>query len=86
MALQLANLDERTRQFMLAELEEDLTHGRLFVSPRLSDPGQADWPDLLRSAIQHGDEEALATSLRELGRLNAFRARSSSIPFPCLFL
>lgn len=70
MALELLHLDERTRQLMLEELEHDITHNRLHISPTLSGQGQRDYPNLLREAIVGGDEESLATKLREHRRLS----------------
>ena len=66
MRLQLANLDDRTRPYMLEELERDLSSDNLYDSPRLSAEGHAQYPMLLRSAIQSGDDGTLADSLRSL--------------------
>jgi hypothetical protein len=48
---------------MLEELELDISEGRLYVSPRLSGTGVADYPALLRSAIESGDDTSLAGEL-----------------------
>jgi hypothetical protein len=69
MALYLENLDERTRQLMLAEMDFDVAHNQLHISPLLSGQGQRDYPNLLREAIQIGTEETLAESLRAHRRL-----------------
>lgn len=64
MALFLENLDARTRQLMLDELEYDITHSQLHISPFLSGQGQQDYSHLIREAIQTGTDETLAESLK----------------------
>lgn len=80
MALQLENLDDRTRRYMLEELERDLASGTLYRSPRLSDRGWTDWPALLRAAIESGNDMTLADSLRVPGRLKVARPRRTGTP------
>ena len=48
---------------MLEELEQDVTTNKLYLSPRLSDAGRRNYEQLLRAAIQKGDEVSLANSL-----------------------
>src|SRR4051812_11592399 len=69
MALALEDLDDRTRRFMVEELDRDLAAGSLYISTRLADEAAAEYPDLLRSAMQSGDDETLASELRRHGRL-----------------
>ncbi len=69
MSLYFENLDERTRQLMLAEVEYDISHNQLHISPFLSGQGQRDYVNLLREAIQHGNDETLAQELREHRRI-----------------
>lgn len=69
MALYFENLDERTRGLMLDEMEYDLTNNQLHISPFLSGQGQRDYAHLLRDAIQNGNDETLAESLRERRRI-----------------
>lgn len=69
MSLYLVNLDERTRHFMLEELEYDLERNQLYIDPFLSGQGVHDYPQLLREAIANGDEITLAADLRERRRL-----------------
>jgi hypothetical protein len=69
MALYFENLDERTRGLMLDEMEHDLTNNQLHISPFLSGQGQRDYAHLLREAIQNGNDETLAQSLRERRRI-----------------
>jgi len=63
MTLYFENLDDRTRQLMLDEMEYDNEHNQLHISPFLSGQGQRDYPNLLREAIQNGNDETLAQSL-----------------------
>ena len=69
MALYLENLDDRTRQLMLEELEYDIAHNQLHISPFLSGQGQRDYAFLLREALQNGTDESLAENLREHRRI-----------------
>jgi hypothetical protein len=75
MALQYPDLDQTTRQYMLDELELDVKEGRLYVSPRLSGKGVTDYPALLKSAIESGDDTSPAGELRKDGRLNTTEQR-----------
>ena len=50
MSLYYVNLDERTRQLMLEEVEYDIAHNQLHISPFLSGQGVRDYPNLLREA------------------------------------
>ena len=69
MALYLSDLDDRTRQFMLDELEADVAQGCLYVSPYLTDVGRGEYEPVLRAALRDGTEEALANELRRPGRM-----------------
>jgi hypothetical protein len=69
MALYLEHLDERTRRLMLEEMEHDIAHNKLHISPVLSGQGQRDYPNLLREAIESGNEETLAKSLQAQRRI-----------------
>src|SRR5512133_2665268 len=69
MALYFENLDERTRQLMLDEMEYDVANNQLHISPFLSGQGQRDYGSLLREAIQSGNDETLAQNLREHRRI-----------------
>src|SRR6266496_498011 len=70
MALYLENLDDRTRQLMLDELEYDTAHNQLHISPFLSGQGQRDYAHLLREAIQSGTDQTLAENLQTHRRIN----------------
>jgi hypothetical protein len=54
---------------MLDEVEYDIAHNQLHISPFLSGQGQRDYVNLLREAIQSGDDETLAESLRTHRRI-----------------
>jgi hypothetical protein len=69
MSLYFENLDERTRGLMLDEMEYDMAHNQLHISPFLSGQGQRDYTNLLREALQSGNDETLAESLREHRRI-----------------
>lgn len=67
--MDLRNLDEQTRAAMLGEVERDVSSGVLYLSPRLSPRGAADYPDLLREAVVSGNVHTLAARLSTDGRL-----------------
>lgn len=69
MALTYYNLDDRTRKLMLEEVEFDIARNQLHISPFLSGQGQRDYVNLLREAIQTGDDETLAESLHAHRRI-----------------
>jgi hypothetical protein len=69
MGLLHENLDERTRQLMLEEVDYDIAHNQLHISPVLSGQGQRDYPNLLREAIQSGSDDTLAQNLGKQRRL-----------------
>jgi hypothetical protein len=69
MALYLINLDERTRELMLEELDYDEERNQLHISPYLSNQGVYDYPALLRRALTEGDPESLAAALSEQRRI-----------------
>src|SRR5215204_3164100 len=69
MALTYHNLDARTRQLMLEEMDYDIAHNQLHISPFLSGQGQRDYVNLLREAMERGNDETLAKSLRAQRRI-----------------
>jgi len=69
MALYFENLDDRTRQLMLDEMEFDIANHQLHISPFLSGQGQRDYENLLRHALQNGNDETLAQNLSEHRRI-----------------
>lgn len=65
MGLDYINLNDKVRQYMLAEFE----HGDLYLSPRLNESGKQKWEGLLKDAIQYHTDVWLE---RELIRRNCF--------------
>jgi hypothetical protein len=68
MGLSYRNLDERTRNLMLSEIERDVTSNKLFLSDNLNPQGEHDYPDLLRNAVKTGTDVTLAADIKS--RLN----------------
>jgi len=77
MGMSFASLDDKTRRFMLDELDHDVTANKLYLSPRLDDAGCRNYEKLLRSAIQSGDEFSLASSVAGFIRAYEQRAKPS---------
>ena len=69
MPLNYLNLDDRTRQFMLEEIDMDVSAQTIYLSSYLSDRGLADWAGLLRTAAQSGTDASLTQELQRFGRL-----------------
>jgi len=68
-ALEFPDLDDRTRQFMLEELDRDIAEQSLYLSPHLTGPGRTEYERALRAAILDGGEETLADALRAPGHM-----------------
>jgi len=66
MVMNLVNLDDKTRKFMLDELEQDIASNRLYISSRLNVVGRRNYEGLLRSAIKNGDDASLSNNLAGL--------------------
>lgn len=77
MGLNYDSLDDQVRAKMLQELENDIAANRLYISPRLTDEGRNTWPDLLRDAIKHHNDDWLAEQLRTLGLIRDFEQRKT---------
>ncbi len=77
MSLYFVNLDDRTRELMLEEVEYDNAHNQLHISPVLSGQGQRDYVNLLREAIQSGNDETLAEHLKQHRRINKTQSRKN---------
>ena len=75
MALAYHDLDDRTRQLMLDELDYDIAHNQLHISPFLSGQGQRDYVNLLREAIQSGTDETFEKSLQAHRRIERTLSR-----------
>jgi hypothetical protein len=67
MGLELADLDNTTRQHMLTELEHDLQTDNLYFGKFLTEAGRERYPSLLREAIENGTDDSLAAALGASG-------------------
>jgi hypothetical protein len=77
LGLYYTNLDAKTREFMLKEIELDCQSGKLYFSPRLNTIGQSSWESLLKEAAQLHDDDWLANELRNRHCMNSHEARST---------
>jgi hypothetical protein len=65
------NLDDKTRQYMLIEVDAAIKESRLNFSKRFNATGIAKYPQLLREALAIGTEESLDVALKQQGCFNA---------------
>ena len=63
MAMNFEELDETTRRYMLQELEAELATGNPYFGKNLSVAGRTAFPELMRAAINRGNEETLGAAL-----------------------
>ena len=63
MGLDYLNLDEITRASMADQVQRDIADGSLYVSARLNPLGIREWPDLLLSAVETGNDDSLAAEV-----------------------
>ncbi len=77
MGIYYKNLDEKTREFMLKELEMDIEQGKIYISPRLNASGQSNWINLLKEAITHHNDDWLAYQLKVKGYMNTHESRKT---------
>lgn len=75
MALNYQNLDDRTRKYMIEEIELAVGDGSIYLSPWLTEKGIADWPEMLRAAAQNGSDATLAAEISRNGRLREMALR-----------
>ncbi|MBC8042438.1 MAG: hypothetical protein IAF08_03245 [Rhizobacter sp.] len=75
MPLTLTNLDVRTRELMLEELNADIASKHLYFSSRLSAVGLKDFPGLLKEAVANHDDAWLAAELNTNERLLSIKPR-----------
>ena len=68
MGLEYKNLYERTRKFMVEEIERDIAKNALFLSDNLNPQGKIDYPNLIRNAAMSGSDVTLAEDIKN--RLN----------------
>jgi hypothetical protein len=75
MGLKFQNLDQKTRGYLLEEIEIDTRRDALYLSPWLTQKGQGDWADHLREAAANGSDDTLGRALRESRLINATAVR-----------
>ncbi|HLE18908.1 MAG TPA: hypothetical protein VI728_11570 [Syntrophales bacterium] len=64
MAWNLTNLDGKTRELMIKEIDKDIADARLYMSSRFNELGRMQYPALLKTAVQSHDEIWLAQQIR----------------------
>lgn len=74
MGLNYLNLDLKTREYMISELEYDLERGKVYLSPRLNETGKENYVQALRKAFEDGNDTSLAYEIRN-GYLNETEQR-----------
>ena len=77
MGIYYKNLDEKTREFMLKELEMDIEQRKIYLSSRLNALGQSNWANLLKEAIAHHNDDWLANQLKVMGYMNTHETRKT---------
>lgn len=63
MGLNYANLDQRTRELMLAEIDLSIPAGGIYVSSYLTEQGEEDWVGLLSEAAKSYSDDWIAEQL-----------------------
>jgi hypothetical protein len=76
MALKYRFLDSRLRDFMLAELMQDLQKNSLYLSPRLIAHAEPQWIELFKEAIKTHDETWFAKEVRRLGLIKTHEEKA----------
>jgi hypothetical protein len=76
MSIYHASLDAGVRGAMVGELERDQQNGTLYISPRLTVQGGQAWPQILREAVEHHEDDWIASTLREKGYVKAEEQRA----------
>ncbi|MDW5552292.1 hypothetical protein [Methanosarcina sp.] len=70
MPFNFESLDLLTRQFMKQELDYDQKNNRLYISSRLNERGVQLYPELLRKAIDEGNDITFGIDLLSQGCFN----------------
>lgn len=65
------NLDQKTRQYMLIEVEEAIKNSQLNYSKRFNGQGIERYPQLLLEAVRNGNEQTLAAALKQQDCFNS---------------
>ena len=63
MAMNFEELDGITRRYMLEEFDAEIAEDNPYFGKNLSDAGRAAFPELMRAAINGGNEETLQATL-----------------------
>ena len=79
MTLYFENLDDRTRQLMLDEMEFDIANNQLHISPFLSGQGQRDYANLLHEALEGGNDETLAQNLSSSAAIRRWMKEANNV-------
>ena len=61
------DLTEDVRQFMISEIKSDLSKNKFYIGASLNETGKKLYLNLLLDAVKNGDEEMMASSLKEKG-------------------
>lgn len=75
MSMNYSNIDPRTRELMLEEIDHDVANGCLYIGARLTPAGEHAWESLLREAVRSGSDETLAAALQRRGYLQSHEVR-----------
>lgn len=73
--MELCHLDDRTRDYMIDEIQRDIATRALYLSPRLTPAGKRDYPGLLLEAAEKGSPESLAAALESDDRIQEEESR-----------
>ena len=76
MSIRYDSLDPDVRRAMIQELDRDIAGGPLYVSKRLTEEGAKAWPQILREAFEHHDDDWIASTLRSRGLLRTHEERN----------
>lgn len=76
MKFNFENLDNETRELMISEIKSDISTGQLYFSKRFNETGHKLYPQLLLEAVESGNEENLAITLKENNCFAATEARN----------
>lgn len=76
MVLELRNLnDEKIREFMLEELENDIKEQNLYFSKRFKESSMNEYITILRRSIEKGDDNVLANEIKQKNLLKSMETK-----------
>lgn len=78
MKFSFKNLDKTTRQIMIQEFTKDYKSNNWYISPRLTEKGIEEFPKLLLTAFESGDEETLTNSIKHMTHLKRTEKRKTA--------